>query len=233
MSKKPHRARVLNHTRYFTLDLELLIGSVTKHDWVFEVKHFVPKKDALFRGSTHALFVKTERNTRSKDNTHHIRIAKPTGSGQLWARPGVGDLEALACFSSNTAPIALRRQLLWRVMDAMEARYHDGGRYSYTRYTDERWHNHPLQLRYLTHERTKENIAWQKLKLDRAALLQSSDYHLNYARRQVAGAREQIDNWQGRLVKRQAEAEEALEAALIQRREYTLFKFSEPDPDPI
>jgi len=107
--KRTYLIPVVNFTRYFTRDLEVLVDMMTATRWygVIIVKHYSPPKGSTFNADP--LMVKFDR-LKQEDGFLHVGVVKPTRTGRPFV--GVPELEALACMHSRTAPIALRRQLM-------------------------------------------------------------------------------------------------------------------------
>lgn len=224
--KRTYLIPVVNFTRYFTRDLEVLVDLMTATRWygVIIVKHYSPPKGSTFNADP--LMVKFDR-LKQEDGFLHVGVVKPTRTGRPFV--GVPELEALACMHSRTAPIALRRQLMIRIATGTGHRHRDRRAHLHS-YSRLNWQPNPPEIRFMDSERAKDNIAWQEDRASKMRELRRAGLALNSARHDVTWNREEMIEHQEKMQKAQANSEERLVTLVQARGAYARFTATEPLP---
>lgn len=208
--KELHKYRIVNKTRYDFNALEELVRFATmtanraRHPYPGRIvfAHSTPKKGAMFGNDPR--LVKMDRHRKIEDG-FVVGIVKPTRTGKPFV--GLNELTVLAAMQSMTAPIDLRRQIIFRLISGMT----DRNLFPGETYGDRSWCAKAPPLPFYDSDPTPERIKWEEERVDLLAQLRQKTFNLNYRRGEVEDNRKQEVRYRKRKEECQAQAAAALE----------------------
>jgi hypothetical protein len=226
--KRRHPVPIVNHTRYFTRDLEVIVDMIAglSYTGVVVFKPYTAPKGKKFRHGDDPVLVKFSR-VKKEHGKLHVGVVRPVRTGAPFV--GIPELEAIACMHTRTAPVCLRRQLLVYIGQravnfASDRRAHE---YDYDRPD---WNPNPPELRFMDTNRSAENIEWQEERVKKMKAMALLSNELQSTRQSVSSNRRQMNDHRKRMVIAQGKAEELLGQKMEMDRDFAMFLAREPLP---